>query len=97
MLTISNVLINSIAPRKLTAALYQVAATMPRLHVVQHATDPHGRLGFGITFSSAGIRIEWIFNAKTARLIGERITVANNSKADRQVALRALAFTNNDG
>ena len=97
MLTISNVLVNSIAPRQLTAALYRVAATMPGLHVVQHATDPHGRPGFGITFSSAGTRIEWIFNAKTASLIGERITVAKNSKADRQIAPRARAFTNADG
>ena len=97
MLTISNILINSIPPRKLTAALYRVAATMPGLHVVQHATDPHGRPGFGITFSSTGTRIEWIFNAKTLTLTGERITVAKNSKADRQFVPRAHAFTNNDG
>jgi hypothetical protein len=97
MLTISNILINSIPPRKLTAALYRVAATMPGLHVVQHATDPHGRPGFGITFSSTGTRIEWIFNAKTLALTGERITVAKNSKADRQFAPRAHAFTNSNG
>jgi hypothetical protein len=97
MLTISNVLVNSITPRKLTAALYQVAATMPGLHVVQHATDPKGRPGFGITFSSSGTRIEWIFNAKTASLIGERITVAKNSKADRQFALLGHAFTKRSG
>lgn len=97
MLTISNVLINSIPPRKLAAALYQVAATMPGLHVIEHASDPRGRPGFGITFSSAGTRIEWIFNAKTLVLTGERITVANSSKADRQFALLAHAFTNNSG
>jgi hypothetical protein len=97
MLTISNVLINSIPPRKVTAALYRVAATMPGLHVVRHATDPNGRPGFGITFSSRGTRIEWIFNTKTLALTGERITVAKNTKADRQIATRAHAFTNADG
>ncbi|HEY3907000.1 MAG TPA: CU044_5270 family protein [Streptosporangiaceae bacterium] len=92
MLTISNVLINSIAPPKFNAALYRVAANIPGLRVVRHATDPLGRPGVGVTFSSDGTRIEWIFNSKTLHLLGERLTFAKDSKKDGQFAARGRAF-----
>jgi hypothetical protein len=96
MLTISNVLINSIAPPKLNAALYRVAANIPGLHVVRHATDPLGRPGFGVTFSSDRTRIEWIFNSKTLHLLGERLTFAKDGKKDRQFSARARAFVHSN-
>ena len=76
--TISSLLINAIAPPKTTAALYRAAATLPGLQVVQHAKDPLGRPGVGVTFRFDGVRIEWIFNLKTFNLLGERITSAKN-------------------
>jgi len=94
MRLIGDVLINSIAPPKFTAALYRVAANIPGVHVVTHATDPLGRPGIGITFSSGGTRIDWIFNSKTLHLSGERITFVNHSKKDQQYAVRTRAFVN---
>jgi hypothetical protein len=98
MLVVGNLITNDIAPPQVTAALYRtVAAFIPGLRVVPHASDPLGRPGIGLRFSSHGTRIEWVFNPKTFHLLGERITVANDSKADMQFAVLHKAFVNKAG
>lgn len=79
--TIGDLLTESIAPPKLTAALYRAAAKIPGVVVVKDATDAAGRHGVAVARldEATGARQEWIFNKATSTYLGLREVQVNAS------------------
>ncbi|MEV0270763.1 CU044_5270 family protein [Hamadaea sp. NPDC050747] len=79
--TIGDLLRESIASPKVTAALYRAAAKIPGVIVVQDAVDAAGRHGVAVARvdEHTGTRHEWIFDKKTSTFYGEREVQANRS------------------
>ena len=71
---IGDLLREMLVPPELAAALFRVAATIPGVHVVQHATDAAGRSGIAVARYDPSSRsdAELIFSPHTYRLLGER-------------------------
>ena len=69
--TIGDLLRESIAPPKLSAALFRAAALIPGVTVVHNAVDAAGRPGVAVAFTFNGERSEWIFDKHTFHLLGE--------------------------
>jgi hypothetical protein len=93
--TIGDLLRESIAPPRLSAALYRAAALIPGVTVVHSAVDTTGRHGVAIAFSYRGDTSEWIFNKRTLQLIGERDL--SNGSVTYTAAIMARAFVNRAG
>jgi hypothetical protein len=74
---ISDLLETTLTPPKLTAALFQVAATIPGATVVPHATDAAGRAGIAVARLIQGSTEDdqLVFSARTYRLLGGRTTL----------------------
>jgi hypothetical protein len=70
--TIGDLLRESIAPPKVSAALYRAAALIPGVTVVPHVVDAVGRPGIAVALDGSGTRTEWIFDRTTLQLTGER-------------------------
>ncbi|RSM37695.1 hypothetical protein DMA12_35760 [Amycolatopsis balhimycina DSM 5908] len=70
--TIGDMLRESVAPPQITAALYRAAALIPGVTSVPDATDAAGRHGVAVARDDGFVRNEWIFNATTDELLGER-------------------------
>ena len=60
------------ATPELRAALYQVAATLPRTELIGETSDELGRLGIGVGYTYMGVRHELIFDPDTSAILGER-------------------------
>jgi len=90
--TIGDLLRESIAPPKVSAALYRAAALIPGVTVVASAKDAIGRSGVAVAFTYQGTRSEWIFSRQTLQYLGERdINVANGS-TNGEAAVLQRAF-----
>jgi len=82
--TIGDLLNQSIAPPRVSAALYRAAALIPGVTVVPDAVNAVGRHGVAVAIMAEGaggvrdVREEWIFDRATLQMIGLR-TVANGS------------------
>ena len=95
--TIGDMLHESIAPPRVSGALYRAAALIPGVTVVRHATDAIGRPGIAVAMTSVGIRQEWIFDRHTLLYLGERdIKVADGSVFGLTAVLQR-AFVNHRG
>ena len=70
--TIGDLLKESAAPPQITAALYRAAALIPGVTSVPDAIDAAGRHGIAVARDDGTVRSEWIFNATTDELLGER-------------------------
>ena len=70
--TIGDMLRESAAPPQITAALYRAAALIPGVTSVPDATDATGRHGVAVARDDGTVHSEWIFNATTNELLGER-------------------------
>ncbi|HEY4850558.1 MAG TPA: CU044_5270 family protein [Streptosporangiaceae bacterium] len=75
---IGDMLREMLVPPKLAAALFQVAATIPGVTVVRHATDAAGRSGIAVARydSGLGADAELIFDPHSYQFLGERSVMA---------------------
>jgi hypothetical protein len=75
---IGDLLREMLVPPKLASALFQVAATIPGVTVVPHATDAAGRSGIAVARYDAGFKTdaELIFASGSYQFLGERSTLA---------------------
>jgi hypothetical protein len=71
---IGDMLRGTLVPPRLAAALYRVAATIPGVAVVAHATDAAGRSGIALARYDSGSQAdaELIFDPSSYQLLGER-------------------------
>ncbi|MZF85113.1 CU044_5270 family protein [Streptomyces sp. SID5643] len=79
---IGDLLTASYPPAEVGAALYKAAAKIPGVVAVNDAVDATGRHGVAIARENDGERIEWIFDKKTLRFLGERIVVVKAAADD---------------
>ena len=63
--TIGDLIRESVVPPDLAVALYQAAARIPGITVIDDAVDALGRHGIAVGRTHAGIRAEWIFDRET--------------------------------
>src|SRR5258708_28167939 len=70
--TIGDLLRETIAPPRVSAALYRAAALIPGVTVVANATDAIGRHGIAVAITDNGVRSQWIFSKQTLLYLGER-------------------------
>ncbi|MGX1369362.1 hypothetical protein RKD19_004721 [Streptomyces canus] len=84
----------SYPPAEVGAALYKAAAKIPGVVSVDDAVDATGRHGVAIARedSGNGERIEWIFDKKTLRFLGERIVVVK-ATADNPLKVGTVTHT----
>jgi hypothetical protein len=90
--SLSALLNNSpVMPPKLAATIYQVAAKVPGITVVNDATDAAGRHGIAVSRTSGfdGSQITWIFDPKSYQYLGERQDSVNDADATA-VVLRGV-------
>jgi hypothetical protein len=96
-ITIGDLLRSTIAPPRVTAALYRAAALVPGVTVVRGATDAIGRHGLAVAQSTGGIRSELIFSKTTLRLIGERTVAVRTGVTSDATAVIATGIANHLG
>ncbi|MDH6585330.1 hypothetical protein M2161_004436 [Streptomyces sp. SAI-133] len=91
---IGDLLFESYPPAEVGAALYKAAAKIPGVVSVDDAVDATGRHGVAIARedSGNGERIEWIFDKKTLRFLGERIVVVK-ATADNPLKVGTVTHT----
>ncbi|TDT95381.1 hypothetical protein EDD99_7209 [Streptomyces sp. 846.5] len=72
--TIGDLLRESLAPPKVSAAIYRAAALIPGVVEVPDSVDASGRHGVAVARvdPADGVRTEWIFDKKTLSYLGER-------------------------
>jgi hypothetical protein len=73
--TIGDLMRESVVPPDVAAALYQAAARIPGVEVVDDAVDALGRHGIAVARTHGGIREEWIFDRGSLQFLGERSVV----------------------
>jgi hypothetical protein len=61
----------SVVLPKVNAALYRAAALIPEITLVPSAADAAGRPGVAVLFTYQAAQIEWIFDRRTLKLLGE--------------------------
>lgn len=69
---IGDILRDSLASPRRSAALYRAAALIPGVEVVHGVTDAAGRRGTAIAHTEQSRRKEWIFDENTFAYLGER-------------------------
>ncbi|MEV6306652.1 CU044_5270 family protein [Actinoplanes sp. NPDC051861] len=69
---IGDLLRESMLPARTNAALYQAAAKIPGVELVEDSVDAVGRHGIAVAHVELGERREWIFDEKTGEYLGER-------------------------
>jgi hypothetical protein len=89
--TIGDLLRESIAPPKISAALYQAAALIPGVSVIPNAVDAIGRPGVGVSLTFRGEQQEWIFSKTTLVLLGERDVINGTLTGKSAIITRAFA------
>jgi hypothetical protein len=99
--TTGDLLRNTIAPPKVTAALYRAAALIPGVTLVPDTTDAIGRHGVAVARTGpgvrGGVREELIFSQTTLQLIGERTVIARTGVTTTATAITARAFVDHAG
>jgi hypothetical protein len=78
--TIGDLLRESLLPPKLAKAVFQAAAKIPNVVVVNNATDAAGRKGIAVAHVDRvnGDRSEWIFDERSFDFLGERSVQARD-------------------
>lgn len=95
--TIGDLLRESIAPPRVSAALYRAAALIPGVTVVPDAVDAIGRHGVAVAFTSDGTRTEWIFGKTSLQMLGERDVDARTGAVTGTTAILIRAFVDRPG
>ncbi|MFE7975739.1 CU044_5270 family protein [Streptomyces shenzhenensis] len=74
-------LLGNVMPPRTAAALYEAAAKIPGVKLVDDAVDPAGRHGVGIRRVDSGSAwaTEWIFNRDTLAYLGERTYLSKDT------------------
>lgn len=72
---VGDLLRESVAPAKVRAALFKVAAEIPGVELLGTVEDPAGRTGTAVAYTHDGVRSELIFDPATALLLAERDTL----------------------
>jgi len=67
-------------PAELAAALYQAAARIPGVVLVDKAEDAAGRTGIAVAREDDGARTEWIFDERTLTYLGVRKVQVKDTK-----------------
>lgn len=94
--TIGDLLGESYPPAALNSALFEAAAKIPGVVVVQDAVDAVGRHGVAVARldETSGAREEWIFDKATHVYLGERtVQVRKNSGDDALIKPGTVIFT----
>lgn len=73
---VGDMLRNTYLPPAFRAALYRVAAELPKVELRGKVKDPVGRTGIGVAFTKGSVTHELIFDPKTSALLGEREVAA---------------------
>ena len=99
---IGDVIRESIVPPAVAAALYRVAALLPGATLVRNAANAVGRHGIGVAWptggpSSAGNRVELIFDKHTLQYIGERDYNIKTGEVSGESAILQRAFVDKLG
>ncbi|SFC18998.1 CU044_5270 family protein [Streptomyces aidingensis] len=77
--TIGDLLREQLAPPQVSAALYQAAAKIPGVTVVEDAVDAAGRQGIAVARTHDGQRTEWIFDEDSLEFLGERSVMVEDT------------------
>jgi len=67
-------------PAELAAALYQAAARIPGVVLVDKAEDAAGRTGIAVAREDDGARTEWIFDERSLTYLGVRKVQVKDTK-----------------
>jgi hypothetical protein len=95
--TIGDLLRESIAPPRISAALYRAAALIPGVTVIPNAVDAIGRHGVAVAFTSQGTRTEWIFDKTSLQMLGEREVTVRTGSVTGTTAILERAFVDRAG
>jgi hypothetical protein len=79
--TIGDLIRESVVPPNVARALYQAAARIPGIEVVDRVEDALGRPGIAIARTHAGLREELIFDRDTLQFLGERSVLTAAAEA----------------
>jgi hypothetical protein len=74
------------------AALYQVAASLDGIELIEHEQDPSGRAGVGIAVSDGGLRVELILDPETGVLLGDREVALEDSNVPAGTVIDAVSY-----
>jgi hypothetical protein len=69
--TMSSILREPVVPPDVGAALFRAAALLPETTMVPQNFDAIGRPGPTVLFTFRNLQLEWVFDARTFRLLGE--------------------------
>jgi hypothetical protein len=90
---LNDLIIESVLPPKLAAAMYRVSATQPGTTLLKHATTATGTPGVGIIFDNhRRYREEWVFDPHTLQLIGYGAVDIKTGKAIGGTTIVQRAF-----
>lgn len=78
---IGDLLMETWAPPKVSAALYRAAAKIPGVTVVQSAQDAAGREGVAVARTTHGQQTQWIFDRDSHAFLGERTVLTEAGDA----------------
>ncbi|MFE7395793.1 CU044_5270 family protein [Streptomyces sp. NPDC057557] len=78
---IGDLLAETWAPPQVGAALYQAAAKIPGVTVIDAATDAAGREGVAVTRTAQGQQTQWVFDRTTYAFLGERTVLTESGDA----------------
>ncbi|MDV9191880.1 CU044_5270 family protein [Streptomyces sp. SR27] len=93
-IAIGDLLRSAVVPPGTTAALYRAATRIPGVVVVPDAVDAAGRRGTAVARVHDGERAEWIFDRATARFLGTRTVLTEDSAWGRRgTVVASLAVT----
>ena len=94
MLTIvGDLLRESVAPPRLRASLYQVAADIPGIELVGTVTDRAGRRGTAVSASRGDTRLELIFDPRTSVLLAMEEALVHRIPDTAAPSGTVLAYT----
>lgn len=79
--TIGDLLAETWAPPRVSAALYRAAARIPGVTVVRTAVDAAGREGVAVARTARGQQTQWIFDRTTHAFLGERTVLTASGAA----------------
>ncbi|MFB8032562.1 CU044_5270 family protein [Streptomyces sp. NPDC056004] len=78
---IGDLLAETWAPPQVGAALYQAAAKIPGVTVIDAATDAAGREGVAVARTAHGQQTQWVFDRATYAFLGERTVLTESGDA----------------
>ncbi|MEU1672416.1 CU044_5270 family protein [Streptomyces roseifaciens] len=78
---IGDLLAETWAPPKVSAALYKAAAKIPGVTVVDAARDAAGREGIAVARTAHGQQTQWVFDRSTYAFLGERTVLTEAGDA----------------